>query len=65
MGGRCDELADSHPSAPGAAPAGIRAFAGLLGIAKPTPQRWEEIGPRAMRELGLRGGATFKTRRAP
>ncbi|OBH18188.1 DUF2236 domain-containing protein [Mycolicibacter terrae] len=33
-----------HPAAPGAVPFGIRVLAGLLGVAKPTPQRWDEIG---------------------
>lgn len=33
-----------HPDAPGAVPFGIRVFAGLLRIAEPTPQRWDEIG---------------------
>ncbi|MEB3030890.1 oxygenase MpaB family protein [[Mycobacterium] nativiensis] len=33
-----------HPDVPGAVPVGVRLFAGVLGIAKPAPQRWDEIG---------------------
>ncbi|MEB3022469.1 oxygenase MpaB family protein [[Mycobacterium] crassicus] len=33
-----------HPDVPGAVPAGVRLFAGVLGIDKPAPRRWDEIG---------------------
>ncbi|OBK91063.1 oxygenase MpaB family protein [Mycolicibacter sinensis] len=33
-----------HPDAPGAIPASIRMLAGVLAIAKPTPERWRQIG---------------------
>lgn len=33
-----------HPDAPGTIPAGIRMLAGTMAIAKPTPQRWRQIG---------------------
>ncbi|MEB3051621.1 oxygenase MpaB family protein [Mycolicibacter sp. MYC123] len=33
-----------HPETPGAVPVGIRLIAGALGIDKPSPQRWHQIG---------------------
>lgn len=33
-----------HPDEPGRIPAGIRVLAGALGISKPSPQRWRQIG---------------------
>jgi hypothetical protein len=33
-----------HPDTPGAIPASIRILAAALGIGKPTPQRWRQIG---------------------
>jgi len=33
-----------HPAGPGAVPVSIRALATVLAIAKPTPQRWRQIG---------------------
>nr|WP_046283553.1 oxygenase MpaB family protein [Mycobacterium sp. UM_NZ2] len=33
-----------HPAGPGAVPVSIRALATVLAIAKPTPERWRQIG---------------------
>lgn len=38
------DIPTRHPDTPGTIPASIRMLAGVLAIAKPTPERWRQIG---------------------